>query len=617
MADEKLHAKDKTVQKMSRAGLVEQNLSTGASERVSKREQDFKISGSADKRETPEQAQHRPAAADNPTGHNPNPRLRLDEPDAGATPDAPITANKPPGDTPTVKYTRESKLRHAEAVVEKTEKKLEKVRKKQLHKKRLVTEIAVDEKTQKPKKRLHFEDVPAAAKKPKLITSGVKAVGGMAALGVHRKLYQAERENVGVAAAHKGEIAGETALRAANRHRRLRPQRIAKKAVKLEKKAAKARANLRFERAVKKNPALAKQSVLRRFMHKKKLQRQYIKQAQKQAKKAAKKAAKETAKTAQRIVIFAVRHPIVTLIITGLLALILMFQSCMNSGFVMLGGMGGTFGGFYPAQDYDLNQAELYYTEKETDLTLQAKKLETDNPGYDEYRYIGETGHDPHELASYLCAVYGEFTFTAVKPHLDTLFNEQYALSSRGITEARTNENDEAYEYKIFEITITNKPLSQVTAPKLTDEQTQMYLTYLYSKGGHFYFAPPLAGWTLNVSDNYGWRVHPINGTKDYHDAVDIALPIGTPVHSVQKGSVTHAGENGGYGICVIVESGDGTKSLYAHLDSVSVRTGQTVEYGTEIGKSGNTGTSTGAHLHLSVYINGQAMNPAFFVNSG
>jgi len=144
-----------------------------------------------------------------------------------------------------------------------------------------------------------------------------------------------------------------------------------------------------------------------------------------------------------------------------------------------------------------------------------------------------------------------------------------------------------------------------------------MYYTYLFTRGGRFYFAPPLTGWALKVTDGYGWRVHPISGAKELHDGTDIALPVGTPVYSVQKGTVTLAGNNGGYGICVIVESGDGMKSLYGHLDSVSVSVGQTVEYGTEIGKSGNTGTSTGAHLHLSVYVNGQALNPAFFVDPG
>jgi murein DD-endopeptidase MepM/ murein hydrolase activator NlpD len=372
---------------------------------------------------------------------------------------------------------------------------------------------------------------------------------------------------------------------------------------------------------LKKNPALRGQSALRKLLNKKKLQRQYIKKAQKQAKKAAKKAAKESAKTTQRIIMFVARHPIATLIIAGLLVIILCFQSCMNSGFVMVGGGGSAFGGFYPAQDYDINQAELYYTEKETDLTVQAKKLETDNPNYDEYRYIGEASHDPYELMAYLSAVYGEFTFNAVKSHLDALFNEQYTLSSREITETRTRTKDdgstEEYEYKIFEIIISNTPLSGVTAPKMNDEQTQMYLTYLFTRGGRFYFSSPLTGWADKVTYGYGWRVHPISGAKELHDGTDIALPVGTPVYSVQTGKVISAGTNGDYGICAVIEGGEGLKSLYAHLDRVSVSVGQNVEYGTEIGKSGNTGNSTEPHLHLSVYKNGQTLNPAFFVDPG
>jgi len=287
----------------------------------------------------------------------------------------------------------------------------------------------------------------------------------------------------------------------------------------------------------------------------------------------------------------------------------------MNSGFVMMGGGGAAFGGFYPAQDYDINQAELYYTEKETDLLFQAKKLETDNLGYDEYRYIGEASHDPHELVAYLCAVYGEFVFNDITQQLDALFDEQYTLSSEEITETRTDDEGEEYEYTILEITITKIPMETLTASKMDEEEKELYAAYLETRGGHFYFSPPFSGWTNLVTSNYGWRVSPTDETKELHDGTDIALPTGTSVYSAQDGIVTHAGNNGGYGICVIIENEDGLKSLYAHLDSVSVSVGQSVDYGEAIGKSGDSGNSTGPHLHFSVYINGQAMNPVFFTD--
>jgi murein DD-endopeptidase MepM/ murein hydrolase activator NlpD len=137
-------------------------------------------------------------------------------------------------------------------------------------------------------------------------------------------------------------------------------------------------------------------------------------------------------------------------------------------------------------------------------------------------------------------------------------------------------------------------------------------------RGGHFYFSSPVSeGWLAKVSSGYGWRADPNTGAKALHDGADVALPVGTAVLAAQNGKVTLAGANGDYGYCVIIESADGLKSLYGHLDSVSVRVGQTVTRGAEIGKSGNTGNSMGPHLHLSVYKNGQSINPLFFVDSG
>jgi murein DD-endopeptidase MepM/ murein hydrolase activator NlpD len=109
-----------------------------------------------------------------------------------------------------------------------------------------------------------------------------------------------------------------------------------------------------------------------------------------------------------------------------------------------------------------------------------------------------------------------------------------------------------------------------------------------------------------------GWPVagRISQGARAGHQAVDIAVPVGTPVRATLDGRVVHAGWNTeGYGNLVIVENG-AYRTYYAHLDSIPVTIGQTVKAGEVVGLSGNTGNSTGPHLHYEVRYNGQALAP-------
>jgi murein DD-endopeptidase MepM/ murein hydrolase activator NlpD len=94
------------------------------------------------------------------------------------------------------------------------------------------------------------------------------------------------------------------------------------------------------------------------------------------------------------------------------------------------------------------------------------------------------------------------------------------------------------------------------------------------------------------------------------HTGIDVAVPVGTPIHSTMPGKVTYAGWNTeGYGNLVIVENGR-YRTYYAHLQSIPVTVGQTVEAGAVVGLSGNTGHSTGPHLHYEVRVDGQPVQP-------
>ena len=112
------------------------------------------------------------------------------------------------------------------------------------------------------------------------------------------------------------------------------------------------------------------------------------------------------------------------------------------------------------------------------------------------------------------------------------------------------------------------------------------------------------------VTSQFGKRSDPFHGKLRNHKGLDIAAPRGTPIQSIQSGTVVSAGKRGGYGNVVVLEHGDGTTSLYAHCDELKVAKGDRVGRGDVIATVGSTGRSTGPHLHLEVHRNGEAVDP-------
>lgn len=110
--------------------------------------------------------------------------------------------------------------------------------------------------------------------------------------------------------------------------------------------------------------------------------------------------------------------------------------------------------------------------------------------------------------------------------------------------------------------------------------------------------------WPLRgpITERFGWRTHPVYGTRNFHEGIDIGVPPGTPVRAVAAGKVIFAGSYGGYGLTVKIDHGGGLVSRYSHNSELLVQEGESVEAGQVIAKSGNTGVSTGPHLDFGLY---------------
>ena len=118
--------------------------------------------------------------------------------------------------------------------------------------------------------------------------------------------------------------------------------------------------------------------------------------------------------------------------------------------------------------------------------------------------------------------------------------------------------------------------------------------------------------WPINgpITSPFGWRTHPIFGSKRFHSGLDIGGDYGLPIHAAQSGVVSHAGWIGGYGNTVMIDHGGGIVTLYGHNQSLAVSVGQSVSQGQVIAYCGSTGNSTGPHCHFEVRRNGEPVSP-------
>ena len=470
--------------------------------------------------------------------------------------------------------------------------------------------------------------------------SRVSKVGGvvtsMAVTKIHAKIHQVEHENVGVKVAHKAELMGESAYRGAKKSvrsaYRFHKNRPYRRVAKLEQKAIKNKIKLDYKKALRDNPKL-KSNILSRFMQKRAIKRNYAKdlRAAKNAAQTGKKAVGITAKAAKLVTALVRRNPVllIKIAIIGLLFFLIMSLFTMCAA-IFSGGNAFIGAVTYPAEPEDICDASVLMTELETELRIYIDEIEENHPDIDEFIFeLDSIGHCPFQLIAFLSAMYHDFTFAEVEATIREIFDEMYTLELEEEVETRTGtgtgtcpETGESYEYEyeydwyIFTVTLTAKSFMEVIESRMNEEQTHHFHILMYSHGARQFIGNPFDfNWMPFVTSLFGYRIHPINGGKQFHWGIDIGLPTGTEILATFDGVVTYVAYHPtGYGRIVIIENEDGVQARFAHCHEIFVTVGQEVERGDVIATVGNTGASTGAHLHLEVAWEGRRFNPILFV---
>ena len=544
------------------------------------------------------------------------------------------------------------KLDRLQKKAEKAGKKTEAARRKLPKKREYSLERVFDEKTG----RARYVLTAVVKEKPFKEDNPLKKIAGRAGSEftnyAHGKVAESEKENSAVEGAHKTEQKAEDTYRFVKRHYKSKEQRQRKKVAKLEKKQFKKEVSFRYQKFLEENPEMQEKTLkkqLQKRMQKQRIKREYAKarragQAAKNTKEAAVKSANFTTTVAKKIQEIAAKHAslLVTVAAFGVL-LIMIMTSISSCGAMFSEGMSTTLAGSYMSVPAEIDAADLAFSELEMELQKEIDSIETDYPDYDEYRYnLDAIGHDPFALISYLSAVHTEFTAADVQGEIESLFDEMYELTLNPTTETRTRtvtktgtrtvtnadgttstetytyEEEEEYTVTILEVTLTAKDLNVVVAGHMDSEQKEIFVLYNETHGLTQQFYTPLnLYWYNYVSSYYGYRINPVTGAEQFHRGVDIAVPTGTTVLAAMDGTVTTATYDSHYGNYVVIEDSNGYCTKYAHMDTLSVSAGQTVKHGDTMGTTGNTGSSTGSHLHIECLYNGEYYNPLFYFEAG
>ena len=173
--------------------------------------------------------------------------------------------------------------------------------------------------------------------------------------------------------------------------------------------------------------------------------------------------------------------------------------------------------------------------------------------------------------------------------------------------------------YKNSELIIESSKNIDILSKKLYIQSKSLDEIVLLAKGKaklllHIPAIQPVSNKDLKrMASGYGYRWHPILKYRKFHSGMDFSAKIGTPIYATGDGVVKSVKKSGGYGRHIVINHGYGYETLFAHMNKYYVKRGQKVKRGEVIGEVGNTGLSTGPHLHYEVHKNGKVMNPVNF----
>lgn len=184
---------------------------------------------------------------------------------------------------------------------------------------------------------------------------------------------------------------------------------------------------------------------------------------------------------------------------------------------------------------------------------------------------------------------------------------EDYYLPSDAVNAAIKNLSQQTQQKEDRLASLAQKLSTQPTTTIINMPTTGSYA------GNGMLTVRPITS-SARMSSGFGYRIHPVTGKTQFHKGMDFAAPIGTPIYATGNGVVTFSGWGTGYGRYVEVDHGNGTVTRYAHTSANYVNVGDTVYANQQIAAVGNTGRSTGAHLHYEVRQNGQAVNPQTYL---
>ena len=267
-----------------------------------------------------------------------------------------------------------------------------------------------------------------------------------------------------------------------------------------------------------------------------------------------------------------------------------------------------------PTTDREISDCEAYFRNLEYDLQSQIDRVESDYPDADEYEYnLAEIGHDPYELMAYLGAVYGYYQLSIVQGDLDRIFSQMYILTINEHIEGTGEE-----EKKVVTVTLVKNNFRDVAEGYMNAEQKQLFNNYVASKGAHQSYSNPLpVDWQGDISSRFGWRIHPITNIKTFHEGIDLAEPEGMEVYATTSGFITSSYYSSSAGNYIILKDHYGNSCHYMHLSERLVEEDTTVHRGDLIGRVGNTGNSTGSHLHIGILsADGEWLDPIFFLSN-